>query len=175
MMMVVKPHRTLRIFCFRFVLASGTCLSLFLTIFWVGSGFYEFTASPIRRSRLVFSLAEISVSNGLFRCYDFPDSIDRISPMHLRTHTITRVQFAMHFWRFGFYRKPVIDVWFPLWIPTLIVIVPTTWMWRHEIIAHRRRPGVCRKCGYDITGLVGKEACPECGTAFPAEISKANG
>jgi hypothetical protein len=34
----------------------------------------------------------------------------------------------------------------------------TWWRWRE-------RPGVCRACGYSLSGLAGGAACPECGAA----------
>jgi len=54
----------------------------------------------------------------------------------------------------------VIDVRVPLWIPLLLVAVPTTCLWWLD---HRRTPpGRCRECGYNLTGNV-SGVCPECG------------
>ena len=58
----------------------------------------------------------------------------------------------------------------PLWIPWLVVSLPTVWLWRFG----RRHPsGTCHKCGYDLSGLSLGTTCPECGRAprfvHPAE------
>jgi hypothetical protein len=48
----------------------------------------------------------------------------------------------------------------PLWIPFLLVVIPTMALWRMD-----RRvvpPGHCRNCGYNLTGNV-SGVCPECG------------
>jgi len=49
----------------------------------------------------------------------------------------------------------------PLWIPFLIVAIPTGVLWRRD----RRIPqGHCQECGYSLTGNT-SGVCPECGTA----------
>lgn len=55
----------------------------------------------------------------------------------------------------------------PLWIPPLLLAVPTYFLWRR----HRSYPlGHCQSCGYD---LIGNESgvCPECGTDTPKPAS----
>ena len=71
-------------------------------------------------------------------------------------------------WHFDWYEPgppPPPKMWvvvFPLWIPLLIVIVPTAILWHRD--PGRVLPGHCRKCGYDLTGNVSGR-CPECGKA----------
>ncbi len=52
----------------------------------------------------------------------------------------------------------------PLWMPFLILLVPTLLLWWRE---GKPRQGHCRRCGYDLTGNVSGR-CPECGAVVPA-------
>lgn len=49
----------------------------------------------------------------------------------------------------------------PLWIPFVVLALPTSFLFAFGRTTHRRE-GVCSTCSYDVTGISpGK--CPECG------------
>ncbi len=50
----------------------------------------------------------------------------------------------------------------PLWLPFLIVALPTAFMFYRD--RKRIPPGHCKTCGYNLTGAE-HERCPECGVA----------
>lgn len=55
----------------------------------------------------------------------------------------------------------------PLWVPFVIVGIPTAALWRRD----RRFPaGHCQSCGYDLTGNK-SGVCPECGCNIGQEIT----
>ncbi len=52
----------------------------------------------------------------------------------------------------------------PLWLPFVILLIPTLLLWRRD--RRKPRPGFCPRCDYDLTGnTTGR--CPECGTPCP--------
>jgi hypothetical protein len=58
----------------------------------------------------------------------------------------------------------------PLWIPLVVVAIPTGFLWRRE--RRRAPPGHCRSCRYNLTGNV-SGVCPECGeTAAPSTANR---
>ncbi len=57
----------------------------------------------------------------------------------------------------------------PLWMPLLLLAIPTAWLWRND---RRIQPWQCRGCRYDLRGLEGggeEGVCPECGLAIGEE------
>jgi hypothetical protein len=51
------------------------------------------------------------------------------------------------------------EFWLPLWMPFLIIAIPTAVLWRRD---RRIPPGHCQNCGYNLTGNI-SGVCPECG------------
>ncbi len=67
----------------------------------------------------------------------------------------------------GLFQQPVlivstnrVFVSTPIWLPVLMVVVPTASLWIRDRPLQRR--GFCSNCGYDLTGNV-SGTCPECG------------
>ena len=61
-------------------------------------------------------------------------------------------------------RVDEVQVRVPLWIPLLLAIGVTVWIWRLDKIAQLRAAvHSCAKCGYSRTGLAPTAVCPECG------------
>ena len=58
----------------------------------------------------------------------------------------------------------------PLWIPLLLIALPTARLWWLD--RRRPAPGHCPRCGYDLTGNVSGQ-CPECGTDVPKTAATA--
>ena len=69
-------------------------------------------------------------------------------------------EFGLGWWPRSWYRStPYHAVSAPLWLPLLLVALPTAFLWYLD----RRLPrGHCQACGYDLTGNV-SGVCPECG------------
>lgn len=60
----------------------------------------------------------------------------------------------------------------PLWLPTLLIFIPSACAWWLDLRAMRRaRIGLCRACGYDRRGLAAGSVCPECGAGAKAGVA----
>ncbi len=87
-----------------------------------------------------------------------PESIRRqLISSHVQRHS-----FSTHRWSFDYLisaEDQAMD-WLnlPLWIPFVLIAIPTVWLWRRD---RRHPPGHCQRCGYDLTGNV-TGVCSEC-------------
>jgi hypothetical protein len=59
------------------------------------------------------------------------------------------------------------SIYCPLWIPFLVVALPTAFLWYRD---RRIPPGHCQNCGYNLTGNV-SGICPECGERVDAQVA----
>jgi len=92
------------------------------------------------------------------------------SPVHQTHFTYNVMNVPLRpAWGFEYYAQD--SYWsarFPLWLPFLLVAIPTALAWRLDTLATRRaRVGMCPKCSYPRTGLAPSSPCPECGAAAP--------
>jgi hypothetical protein len=64
----------------------------------------------------------------------------------------------------SFYDERISRIAVPAWLPAVAFAAPSLlWAVRHIRRRQRRRSGLCRACGYDLTANV-SGTCPECGT-----------
>ena len=73
-----------------------------------------------------------------------------------------RLPSRLEFREFG---KSADFVLLPLWLPFLVLLIPTLLLWRRD--RRKPRPGFCRRCDYDLTGNTSGR-CPECGLEIAA-------
>ncbi len=167
MIKAMRPRPKLRTFC-RWML---TILTVMLVVVWIGSRRYDLLFSRYWNSdgrrmtltaNIVFGGFHFSIDRALHEG-EGPSGID---------WEVGRDKLFFRYLAISFPERvhSVINMRIPLWIPVVLVAIPTALMWRTHIIDRRRKPGMCIKCGYEISGLMGKEACPECGIRF--EIAK---
>lgn len=175
MMMAMKPRPKLRNFC-RWML---TILTVVFLVVWIGSGWYSLESNW---STSLSSDELIAIDYGIEPFIVLSEgTLLIVSPLH----NLDITTLGKNGWSLSPQSQFKILLWvwrwdeggfslFPLWIPALLVAIPTSLMWGTHIIARRRKPGMCTKCGYDIAGLLGKEACPECGTKFKTDGAQAS-
>jgi len=73
-------------------------------------------------------------------------------------------------WRLRLYQATTSHWWLvvPLWLPFLLCLVPTCYLFWHDRVP---QPGHCRRCGYNLTGNTSGR-CPECGLSLADPASR---
>ena len=81
-------------------------------------------------------------------------------------HVYTRLRY-MRWWPSMQSQGSIRRIDVPLWIPFILLAIPTYMLWRRD----RRKPeGCCQNCGYDLTGNE-SGVCPECGIQIDAQTN----
>ena len=78
------------------------------------------------------------------------------------------------YWRFRRFTTTNSLFWtIPLWLPFLLIGLPTGFLFFRD---HKVRPGLCAVCRYDLRGLpVTTSKCPECGSVRTFQASERSG
>ncbi len=168
-MMEMKPRHRVRA-SLRWML---TILAVGLVVIWIGSGWYNMSYSTISKRNTSFADIECWIHGGEVVVLLPKGNID-IEALPTGAWTfLSKDKFGLRVWAWRWHMsRNSKSVHFPLWLPPFLLAIPTALLWRAHIRTRHRKPDTCFTCGYDITGLASKHACPECGTAINAEISK---
>lgn len=158
--MAMRRRRRVR----RAAKGAGLAASLLITALWGLSVFWSIALSEVRGGRLVrvWIHAGCVVPNVLAppqaRLTRDSFSEGEWSAWHGRRRT-QPLRWLAAYERDAQYGWTV--VWIPLWIPFLLIALPTGWLWWRE---GGTLPGHCR-CGYSLAGLAPGAPCPECGAS----------
>ena len=153
------------------LLVLGLVLSILL---WAASYFFSIAViSPVKSTAMMLEIAKGCVGVASI----VPPVVYHGGPEAaggIGGKGIYDVSTIHHFWK-----SPAFDGWetiwtpklklkplrivIPLWIPTLLFLTLTIAFMRAPLRRrHRRKRGLCIKCGYDLTGNE-SGVCPECG------------
>ena len=151
----MRPHPRIR----KAIKWGGAGAVLLLLVIWVGSGWgYVFASHSSAPSP---GGAFFAIEHGQLVCSASHERVfHSASPwiFNIGKHPFGQKGYE---WSFALSRNG----WFiPLWCPFLLLLVPTTIVWRLDLLASRRaRAGRCPTCNYDRAGLPPGSPCPECG------------
>lgn len=147
---------------------TGLSLSLLIAVAWAVSlrwafGWRRLDDSRRYHSSAIIQIGALYVSHLEYRGEDVSSPYwapDNFYPEFL---SVPRILLKPDFW---FVRYPDWTLTLPLWIPFVLIAIPTAALWWRD----RRRipPGHCEKCGYNLAGNV-SGVCPECGERIPAD------
>ncbi len=133
------------------ILWTGTTLCVLITAAFVLSGWWQVQV-PLPDGAFVY------IRSGTVEAILFDDNI-----WHIRWGWLESHEFDLSWgsFRLGSHSYTA-QVAFPIWLPGLIVAIPTFLVWRFGPKFPR---GHCRRCGYNLKGLT-EPRCPECGAGF---------
>ncbi len=136
----------------------GLWACIFVAGLWLATSTHELTLRLGGASDLSYS-----ISRGTLHRFT-PDP--RGVPIGLSVASLSTWRVAPSNWwlEAGWTRLDVYYVYTPLWLPLVLIAVPTIVVPR---LTKRHPPGHCRWCGYDLEG-VEHEQCPACGAACEA-------
>ena len=155
---VSAPHPTRRLT--KWTLAAGCVL---IAAAWVASAGrdWRLAGSSLKRVTLELSRGRLDLTwlssdtlafyRGLLKHESVPLPY-RTSPLWLWSTDFDSSRLVPTF-------APDYFVALPLYIPFLLLFLPTGCLWLRRGVL----PGHCAKCGYDRAGLKPTEPCPECG------------
>ena len=113
----------------------------------------------------------IMIRDGRFLLFETHVFIPVIAPVSqasftaVTSRTLANYQFEMFYtsdpWTVRFRPK---HFTFPVWM-VLLPMLTLTALLRAFLRRHRFAPGLCHKCGYQLSGLSTTSLCPECGTS----------
>jgi hypothetical protein len=149
---------------------AGLILLLLIVVAWAVSlrwafGWNRLDDSRRYHSSAIFQIGALYVSHLEYLGEDASGlywAPDNFYPEFL---SIPRILLKPDFW---FVAYPNWSLVLPLWIPFVLIAIPTAALWWRD--RRRIRPGCCRKCGYNLTGNV-SGVCPECGEKVDAQVA----
>jgi hypothetical protein len=158
----------------RVVKWGGLALSLIIAVAWVFSlrWFCVYARSEAGQGGSIYTTVGRGCLTTTTAVHPLPGfsggwRLYRIPPGSLFLRWRTRILTENESWAGQVVHVSIVIL--PLWIPFLLVAIPTAFLWHRD----RRRilPGHCQRCGYNLTGNV-SGTCPECNTPVADEGRK---
>ena len=140
---------------------AGLVACVFVLAIWVASFAVPVYPSWLKGDETWF----VGVGKGLVECYYqagvFVHRLGSLFRGESETHWRPILRRTTIGNRTGWY------VCLPLWVPLLVLVIPTALLWWRD---RRPPPGFCQVCGYNLTGLP-EPRCPECSQPFDEEAT----
>jgi hypothetical protein len=164
---------------FNLAAAVSLVFSLAVTFAWIACYDYVTTAAW---TRVPHSFALVCSRGGLGIYWDYTGTVPQTGTQGVQFdrwpemeywQAISRPKVYWHGFGWGWWpspgqgwaRRAFVPCWF---LVTCGLMLPAVWLKRARRDRHRRRAGLCKRCGYDLRAS--PERCPECGTANPRAV-----